>query len=134
MTTYDPKKVRPKDGWALLLEEQREEKLASGIVLPIETGAEKVTELAGTLIRLGGGDYCDALRKQGLEPGVRVLYRGFLKYANPLPTDEAWSDGKAKRFFFVDCKDILGIVGEGVKVGVFSGRPTVPHIQPKENS
>ena len=130
--TFDPKKVKPKDGWALLLADERSGVLSSGLIVPIETGVEKVTELAGELVRLGDGIYNANLREVGLVEGVRVLFRGYLKFANPLPTDEKWPSGSAKQYFFIDCKDIMGIVAPGVSVGVFSGRPTVPHVQPKQ--
>jgi co-chaperonin GroES (HSP10) len=130
MSTYDPKKVLPgRDGWALVLADKREEVTTGGIILAKETGAEKVTEFAGEIIRLGDGIVSTRYRKQGLEEGCRIAYRGFLKYANPLPTEETWPGGSLKEFFFIDCADILGIVAPGVKVGVFSGRPSVPHIQ-----
>lgn len=56
MSTYDPKKVMPaKDGWALVLADKREELTSGGIILAVETGAEKVTEFSGEVIRLSSG-------------------------------------------------------------------------------
>lgn len=126
---YNPKTTLPKNGWALVLAEQRQETLISGIILPNETGAEKVTEFPGEVIRLGGGDFNDALRRQGLVEGARILYRGYLKWANPLETGERWPDNLEKQYFFIDCKDIMGILEKDARVGIFSGRPSVPHIQ-----
>ena len=93
----DPTKVRPRDGWLIVLDEPRPEKTSGGIILPgHETGAEKLSQGAGTIIRLGPGE---KNRRIGLEEGMRVLYRGFLKWANPLETDEKWPTGQTKQYF-----------------------------------
>jgi co-chaperonin GroES (HSP10) len=123
MSTFDPTKVRPRDGWVVVLADQRRTKLDSGLLLPIETGVEKVTEGAGLLIRVGQGRKNHTL---GLEAGQRVVYRGYLKYANPIPTEETWSDGEAKQYFVMSVDDLIGVMAPGVEVGVFSGRPQVP--------
>lgn len=121
---YDPKSIRPRDGWVVVLDEPRKTLLSSGLFLPgAETGPEKVSEGAGILIRVGIGE---KNRKIGLEPGLRVVYRGFLKYANPIETGEKWEDGQSKRYFVMSSDDLLFVVPDGVEVGVFSGRPQVP--------
>lgn len=119
----DPKKFRPKDGWALVLDDQRREKSGSIYLPGKETGVEKVTEGSGVVIRLGPGKKNSRL---GLEEGQHIAYRGYLKYANPIETDERWPDGQAKQFFLMDSNDIVAIMQPGVEVGVFSGRPQVP--------
>lgn len=126
---YDPQKIEPKRDWALILADERREALSSGIVIAVETGAEKVTEFAGKLVRLGPGSLNEAIQRQGATVNARVLYRGFLKYANPLEVDETWPSGAPKHYFFIDSKDILAVVPPGVEVGIFSGRPMVPHVQ-----
>lgn len=120
---YDPKKIRPNRDWVLVLDDERREVLSSGIVLAEVTGVEKVTEGTGTIIRIGLGDMNLAL---GIEPQMRVVYRSYLKYANPVDTDEKWPSGTNKRYFLMSCKDLMGVVAPGVEVGVFSGRPQVP--------
>jgi len=120
----DARKVRPRDGWLVVLSEPRQVKLASGIFLPNhETGAEKMREGAGTIVRTGPGEKNTRL---GLEVGQRVLYRGFLKWANPIETDEKWPDGQPLQYFIMSNEDILAVIPEGVEVGVFSGRPQAP--------
>jgi co-chaperonin GroES (HSP10) len=122
--SIDPTKVRPRRDWALVLCDKRQQVLASGIILTAEeTGAEKVTETAGTIIRLGPSEH--KVRALGLSEGQHVVFRGYLKYANPIPHDEVWEDGTPKEYFLMDFADIFAIA-EGVSVGVFSGRPTVP--------
>jgi co-chaperonin GroES (HSP10) len=120
----DPTKVRPRDGWAIVLADARKDKTAGGIYLPgNETGAEKVTEGAGLIVRLGPGKKNHDL---GLEAGQRVVYRGFLKYANPIETEEKWENGENKVYFIMSSDDVLAIIQPGVEVGVYSGRPQVP--------
>lgn len=120
MSSYDPKNVKPIRDLVLLCAEQRKKVLESGLVMPVEeTGIEKVTELAGTVVRIGDGDHVAAMH---LEEGMRVLFRGFLKHAIPLETSEAWEDGSPKAYFFIDSKDILGVLHPDAGVGVFSKR------------
>lgn len=127
MTTYDPRKIRPKDGWVVVLADERKEKSAGGIILTDElTAVERVEEGAALLIRVGPGEKNHRL---GLEAGLRVVYRGFLKYAHPIENDEKWPSGKGKHYFIMNSDDILGILAPGVEVGVFSGRPEVPERQ-----
>jgi co-chaperonin GroES (HSP10) len=120
----DPRKLRPRDGWVVVLADARKQVLASGIVLPNhEVGAEKMCEGAGELIRCGVGPKNS---KMGLENGQRVAFRGFLKYANPIPHEEKWEDGQDKQYFVMSSEDLLAIIPPGMEVGIFSGRPQVP--------
>lgn len=120
----DPSKIRPKVGWVLVLADQRKAKVGM-IEVPVETGVEKVTEGAGTVIGVGRGEKNAAC---GLEKGVRIVYRGYLKEANKIDHDEKWENGEGKVYFFMDSDDIMGLVPPGVEVGIFSGRPQVPNV------
>lgn len=121
MPTYDPRKVRPQRNWCVVLMDERQEKLASGLYLPTnETGAEKVTEGVATIIRVGAGELNQAL---DLSPGQRVCLRSYFKYANPIESDHVWPSGAKQEYFFVSSKDILAIVPQGVTVGVYT-RPS----------
>jgi co-chaperonin GroES (HSP10) len=120
---YKPSQIRPNRDWVLVLDDERREVLASGLILAEVTGAEKVTEGTGTLIRVGPGDMNGGL---GIEPQMRVVYRSYLKYANPIDSEERWPSGSRKRYFLMSCKDLMGVVAPGVEVGVYSGRPQVP--------
>lgn len=119
----DPTKVRPRDGWLVVLAEPRSEKVGLLYKPASETLAEKKCEGAGRLIRVGTGP---KNQKLGFENGQRVLFRGFLKHANPVETDEKWEDGQSKQYFIMSSDDILAIIPEGIDVGAFSGRPMVP--------
>lgn len=117
MPVLDPHKIRPKRDWVVVKDDPRPNKTAGGIFLPgMETGVEKVKEGTGEVISVGPGEKNQAL---GLEPGQKICYRGFLKHANRIETEN-------DHYFFMASDDILGIVPEGVNVGVFSGRPMVP--------
>jgi co-chaperonin GroES (HSP10) len=121
----NPYSVRPRDGWVVVLADPRKDKTSGGIYVPTAlTGVEKVTEGAGRIIRVGPGKKNHDL---GLETDLRVVYRGFLKYANPIETEEKWANGENKVYFIMSSEDLLAVLPPGVEVGVFSGRPQVPH-------
>lgn len=118
----NPRDVRPRRDWALVLANPRKTQLASGLFLPgEETGIEKVTELAGEIVRLGPSEHI--VEKTGVKAGDKVVFRGFLKYASPVPHDERWEDGQKKEYFLIDLRDLLAVTDPDVEVGVFSGRP-----------
>ena len=122
MSALDPKTIRPQRDWVTVLMEERKSKLESGIFLPsAETGVEKVTEGAGTIVNVGPGELNQTL---GLSTGQRILLRSYLKYANVIPTDEYWPSGAKKEYFFMSSKDIMAVVLGDLEVGVFS-RPAV---------
>lgn len=122
---YDPTAIRVRDGWAVVLMDERHEQLASGIVLPTPTNAEKLTEGSATIIRLGAGEKAARL---GLEPGMRICLRSYLKYANVIPTEETWPSGQHKEYFILNLDDILVVMDAGVQVGVFS-RPAMSAVE-----
>jgi co-chaperonin GroES (HSP10) len=124
MESADISKVRPRRDWLLVLADARRDKTASGLLLPgHETGVEKVTEGAGLVISVGPGEKNRVL---GLEKGVRIVFRSFIKHANRLPVEESWDSGEQKIYFLMSSDDAIGVMAPGVDVGVFSGRPEVP--------
>lgn len=124
MSLYNASKIRPRRNWVIVLADQRKSRLASGIyVSPNESGAEKVTEACGTVVRVGPGEKNEAC---GLQNGDRIVYRSYFKYANTIETGERWDDGTEKSYFFMATDDVMGVVSPGVEVGVLSGRPAVP--------
>jgi co-chaperonin GroES (HSP10) len=125
MSNFDPLKIRVRDSWAVVLMDERQDTLASGIYLPTVTAAEKVTEGAGMLVRVGEGK---KNRELGLEPGMRICLRSYLKYANAIPNEETWPSGQGKEYFILNVDDILAIVPEGVQVGVYS-RPAMGAVE-----
>lgn len=123
MASYDPKTVKPRRDWVLVLMEERRDFLADvGLyIAPQETGAEKVTEGTGIIVRVGDGDKNKLL---GLDPGMRICMRSYFKHANVVPTDEEWPSGKPKEYFLMATDDIMAIAPHGTDVGVFS-RPAM---------
>ena len=116
--SYDPLAIRPNKDFVSVLMEERKVQLDSGVFLPgRETGAEKVTEGAGVIVRVGLGELNEKL---GLEPGMRILVRSYLKYANTIETEETWPSGEKKEYFFMSSKDIMAILPVDVAVGIFS--------------
>lgn len=119
MATIDPTKVRPRRDWCLVRCDPRQE-VVGGIHLPVnEIGLEKVMERAGTVTAVGPGDKATKL---GLVPGSRVVFRGFIKYAQPLETDTGLD------YFLMAVDDILGITEGDVTVGAFS-RPAMHAVE-----
>jgi co-chaperonin GroES (HSP10) len=127
MPSYNPKSIRPRRDWALVLMEERKDFLSDvGIfIAPNETGAEKVTEGTGYVIGLGPGEKKDQI---GLADGDRVCMRSYLKYANVVPTEETWPSGRNKEYFLMALDDVLASVASGVDVGVYS-RPAISSVE-----
>jgi co-chaperonin GroES (HSP10) len=118
----NPRNIRPRRDWALVLADARKTVLASGIILPgEETGVEKVTERAGMVIRLGPSVRAGVM---GLKEEDRIVFRGFIKHHMPIETDELWEDGSKKEYFLMDIADVFAVTDPDVNVGVFSGRPS----------
>lgn len=113
-TYYDPMKIKPKADWVLVLNDKRKGVTAGGIVLPeMELGVEKVANSSGRIIRLGGGDKIKTLE---LNVGDRIMYRGFLKFPNQIPTAN-----RDDEYFLMSVDDIFAVLGEKVDVSIFSG-------------
>lgn len=123
----DPLSIRPTDGWCIVLADPRRDKLASGIIVPgMDTLGERLSEGAGTIIRVGAGKKNDPL---DIHRGDRVAFRGFLKHAIPFETDQFWPNTRQKvTYFLLSTSDILGVIPTGVEVGVYSGRPSNPEL------
>lgn len=117
----DPLKIRPRRDFVTVKADPRKEVTGGGLYLPpSETGVEKVTERAGVILRIGTGD---KIAQLGVKEGDRIVYRGFLKAANPIETDDG------SEVFLMSVDDILAVVDTGVEVGCFSGRPQVPEVK-----
>lgn len=117
---FEARQLRPLRDWAVLLEEKRKTVLSSGLVLTEKPLLiENVHECAGEVIAIGSSNKFPQL---DLMPGRRVLYRGFLKYAHPLYTEETWADGSSKKFFLIKVDDICIVLGRDVGVGAFSSK------------
>lgn len=115
MAALDPNKLRPRRDWCLVCCDKRQE-MIGGIHLPVrEVGAEIVMEKAGTVTAVGPGDKAQTL---GVIPGARIIFRGFIKHAQPLETDTGLD------YFLMAVDDIIGITDGDIAVGAFS-RPAM---------
>jgi co-chaperonin GroES (HSP10) len=115
---FSPHQFRPHNEWAVLCAEQRR-KVVGGIFLTDSlTGVERVSEGAARVIAVGTSDKFKAVE---LTKGARVLFRGFVKYAHPLESDERWDDGEKKHYFLIKFDDICCELDEQVDIGCFSG-------------
>ena len=110
--------LRPLGQWVLVRVEGRKESKGA-IHLPDHTNLENVSENCGHVMATGSG----TLTKKGaphmcVEAGDRVLFRGFLKDANPI-VDKGWQEDGV-RYCLLSEEDILAVVGEDVEVGPYS--------------
>ena len=115
--SLNPRKIRPKGNRAIILAEPRRALTASGLIIPMETQAEKLTKSAGFIIRLGETLKTKAM---GLEEGQRVVYRDYVKYAVRLPVDEHWEDGSEKVYCYINVDDIEMVVDSSVDLWVLT--------------
>lgn len=118
------KDVRPIRNLCLIQADDREETIAGGLLyLPVsETTPEKLSQGTGVLVRLGPGE---KVKKLGIQVGERVAYRGYLKHANPIESDD-----ETKKFLMLSVDDIIGVIPAGLSVGVFSSPAS--HSRPAE--
>lgn len=105
-------KIRAYGEWVLVQADPRVKKTAGGIVLTDElTMIERKMEGTGRVRSIGGR----VPMTSGLDPGLRVLFRGFLKDAHKVDKTEDGCD-----IFLIHHKDLLAIVDNEVEVGAFS--------------
>jgi hypothetical protein len=123
----NPLKVKPRNDWCLILEDPTSDTIgSSGLIVRVgDYKEEKLAEGVGTIVRLGNTKRTDAM---GLREGLRVAYRGYLKHANSLETEEVWHGTTKKKYFLMSCEDIVGEVDSGTGIGVF-GRPSTHAIE-----
>lgn len=111
-------KFRPRRDWCLVLNDEREQVVAGGLLyLPnMETTPEKLSQGTGRVIRVGPG----RSERVGIKTGDRVAYRGYLIHANPIDDGSCWPSGVRKHYCAICIDDIVGVIGEETSVGVFS--------------
>lgn len=111
----DATKIRPLKKWITVKCDPRVKKTKGGIHLTEGlVHAEKMMEGTGRVLRVGRdvAETCSF----GLEPGMRVCYRGFLKDASAMefyPIDDC-------PVFMLRAEDVLAVIDEDVVMGAFS--------------
>lgn len=108
------KTFRPLHKWLVVRADPRSRVTRGGIELPEQlTKAEIVTENTGTILKMGG-EVRDAAGVP-IEPGDRIVFRGFLKDA----FHDFEVDGD-ETVFLLRIEDVLAIIDKNLRMGVFS--------------
>lgn len=125
----NPYDFRPRREMCVVSTSPRKGVSSGGILLPVETHAEKLGQGIGTVAAVS--ETCARTKSLGLKVGDLVVYRDFLKVANPLEVDSKVHGDQ--RFFVLHINDILGVSDGTADIGVLSGRP-VTHANPQKES
>lgn len=113
--TINPKKFNPIGKWLLVHADPRVKQSKGGIHLPDkQVKVERTMEGSGRILKIGGRVNKDAT--YALEPGMRVVFRGFLKDASGAVFDKI----DDREVFMLAVEDVLAVIDEGVEVGAFS--------------
>lgn len=111
---YKWQDFRPMNDWVIVKADPRRAETKGGIVLPQqELLAEKVTEGTGIILKVGP----KIKEKIGvpLEPGERIVFRGFLK-----DVFHEFEEESGCRVFILRADDVLMTVDKDVDVGIYS--------------
>lgn len=112
---YDWRSFRPLPKWVLVKADPRVKQSKGGIVLPDQQIlAERRMEGTGHLLKVGAA--VSKMVGYGLEPGMRICYRGFLKDA----FSEFVRDEDNCPIFVLRAEDILAVIDETVQMGFLS--------------
>ena len=108
-------KTRPLGKWVVVKADHRVKKTKGGIHLPDnQVMAERVMEGTGTVLRVG-----PEVRKTlsfGLEEGMRICYRGFLKDVSSAEFERIDNCD----VFMIRAEDILAVIRGNIQLGAFS--------------
>lgn len=110
MKTYDPKKARPMDDWVLCRTVTPSNKIGKlGLITPKDMDKDVVTEGVAEVISVGPGKWMGKGRAVMLvEPGDKVLYRGFLRFAHQF--GDVFGAERASGVFMLKIDDILAVI------------------------
>lgn len=113
--TIDPSKVRVVGNWLFCRAMKAQTTRKSGLVLPKDMDKDVVSEGVAEIVAVGPGEFREDLGDyvdHGLRPGDRILYRGFLRYAQQF--GDLFGGEKGSSYFLLNAKDALATVnGEG---------------------
>lgn len=106
---------RPYAKWVFVRADKRVKKTAGGIIIPDSgVAVERVMEGTGCVLKVGS-EVRDALGV-GIEPGMRICYRGFLKDAF-----HEFAEDDGCRVFMLRAEDVMAIIDDDVQMGEFVG-------------
>jgi len=93
--------------------------MVGSIHLPTDVMEERVSCVSGEIIAVGNGE---KIKHMDLTPGVRIVFRGYIKFAYPLPTEERWEDGTLKEFFLANVDDLALVISKDTDITIHAVR------------
>jgi co-chaperonin GroES (HSP10) len=104
---------RPIQKWVFVKADPRVKKTAGGIHIPDSgVAVERAMEGTGRVLKVG-----PEVAKTigfGLEPGMRICYRGFLKDAF-----HEFADEGGCRIFMLRAEDVMAVIDDEIQMGAF---------------
>jgi co-chaperonin GroES (HSP10) len=105
-------KLIPMPGWALCKAVAHATQTTAGIIIPGDIDKNVTSEGVAEVVRVGDPHVGPA----GVEPGDKVIYRGFLRFANQV--GNIHGSTRDCEFFLINLRDILAVVEGSGTVGI----------------
>jgi co-chaperonin GroES (HSP10) len=105
-------KIIPMPGWALCKAVPHALENSSGIIIPGDIDKNVTSEGVAEVVSVGAPHVGPA----GVEVGDKVIYRGFLRFANPMGNKHG--SQRDCEFFLLNLRDILAVVEGSGTVGI----------------
>ena len=116
-----PEQIQPMPGWVLCRALSPRAESAGGITLAKDFDKDTVSEGVAEVLHVGPPAYVGKKAKTPTELGVtkgdKVLYRGFLRHAQPCGT--LLGGPKPSSFFLLNYRDILAVLEGNGSAGFY---------------
>jgi len=105
-----PEQIKPQNNWVLCSPLRPREKTQKGLWIPKDRDENVRGEGVAEVIAVGPGKELPSgkFADTGLTPGDKILYRGFLRFAEQF--GDKLGEGRGTDYFFLDAGDALAIV------------------------
>ena len=116
----DLTKVRPLHNWIFCRPVSPKTETESGLIMPKDFDKDVVTEGVAEVIHVGPGkvhEETGLVVDHGIRPGDKVLYRGFLRYAQQL--GDMFGCNKSSDVFAISADDLLAVVEGSGTLGYY---------------